>query len=300
MSQFTTYDAVGIKEDVSDVITNISPTKTPFQTSIGTETVHNKFFQWQEDSLRAVRNNAVVEGADAVVKARAPTTMRDNYTQIFEDTFQVSGTEDAVDQYGRAKETAYQMAKVGEELKRDREHTFVGLNQAKAAGDKTTNPRLTASAYQMINSAVTVTAGTTGNPAALTEALVMEVAQKVYDEGAEPSVLMIKPSDSLKVAAFASAAGRSRDFGQSKTITNVVDVLVTPFGTFKVSLNRFIKDDEALLYDPAMWKVVTLKGRNWTRTPLAKTGDSQKHQVLGEFGLKHVNFKASGRIENLL
>ena len=65
MANYQTYQMVGIKEDVSDVITNLSPRKTPFQSAIGSEKVTQPLFQWQEDSLRAAGANAQVEGADA-------------------------------------------------------------------------------------------------------------------------------------------------------------------------------------------------------------------------------------------
>ena len=34
---FTTYTAVGIREDLSDIIYNISPTETPYMTGIARE-----------------------------------------------------------------------------------------------------------------------------------------------------------------------------------------------------------------------------------------------------------------------
>ena len=106
MSQFKTYDQVGIKEDVSDVISNISPTTTPFQSLIKTERVNNTVFQWQEDELASVADNAKVEGFTAADVALDPTTMRQNYTQIMSKTINISATADAVSTYGRAKETA--------------------------------------------------------------------------------------------------------------------------------------------------------------------------------------------------
>ena len=51
MATFTTYDQVGKAEDVSDVITNITPTDTPFTSSIRTEKVNARIFEFQEDSL---------------------------------------------------------------------------------------------------------------------------------------------------------------------------------------------------------------------------------------------------------
>lgn len=106
MTMYSTYDQIGIAEDISDVITNISPTKTPFQTSLGSEKVDNRLFQWQEDSLRAQAANKFLEGFTATDVARTPTVMRQNYTQIMSDVFRISSTADAVKTYGRAKETA--------------------------------------------------------------------------------------------------------------------------------------------------------------------------------------------------
>ena len=61
MATYQTYQQIGIKEDISDIISNISPTLTPFQSSIGKESVSNTLYQWQEDSLSSVAENAMVE-----------------------------------------------------------------------------------------------------------------------------------------------------------------------------------------------------------------------------------------------
>ena len=106
MAQMTTYDQIGLKEDVSDVITNITPTDTPFQSSIRTEKVNARVFSFQEDTLAAAADNKLVEGGTLSEATRSPTTLLSNVTQILSKTFQVSATADAVATYGRAKETA--------------------------------------------------------------------------------------------------------------------------------------------------------------------------------------------------
>jgi hypothetical protein len=298
MAQYVSYDMVGIKEDVSDVISNITPTKTPFQSMIGSEKVHNKFFQWQEDELRAVQVNAKVEGFTAADSTRTPTALRSNYTQILSDTIKVSNTADAVSSYGRAKESAYQMAKVAAELKRDLEHAYVGMENAAVAGDSVT-PREMASFFNMVDSSMfTYTGGTSTKP---DEADVLDSLQKVYDEGADVSVMMVTPTNSLEIADFAfknragTSLARERDMGSSTKVVNVVDVYVSPFGQVRVVLNRFLLDKRTILFDPEMWKKITLRG--WTRETLAKTGDNVSMMLTGEFSLKHKNFKASAVIE---
>jgi hypothetical protein len=293
MPTYTTYDTVGIKEDISDVISNLSPTKTPFVSLIGKDSTKSRTFQWMEDSLAAAAANAQIEGADSTDMTLAAPVMRSNTTQILSKAFKISATEDAVDQYGRAKETAYQTVKVGAELKRDLELNLIGVSQALVVGTSGA-ARKTASANQMVAAGL-ITAGGT---AALTEAKILTAAQTAFTAGADPSFLMIKPADALIVAGFTGASGRYREItGDSRKLVNVVDLYVSPFGEYKVVLNRFQLTAEAWLLDPSMWKLVTL--RPWTREPLAKVGDADRTLIVGEFGLKNTNYSSSALINAL-
>lgn len=301
MATYQTYQTVGIKEDISNIISNISPTKTPFQSGIGSETVDNTLFQWQEDSLRAVAANAQVEGADATFITAAPTVMRNNRAQIFTEAVQVSGTLDRVSKYGRAKEMAYQMAKSGAQLKRDLENAFVGSITSASAGSAAVAATMAGYIQQVGAGNVTYM----GAVSAITEAKLLANLQAVFNSGADPDTIMVTPANSLVVAAFASAAGRYRTIdtgakGSQDVIVNVVNLYVSPFGETKVVINRFLRTTNAgangytLVYDTSMWSKAVL--RPWSREALAKTGDSSKQMLVGEFSLKHKNYLGSGMI----
>lgn len=304
MASYTSYDVVGAKEDVSDIISNLTPTKTPFQSSIGSpKKIKNRIHEWQEDSLDAVTDNAKVEGFTASADTAIPTVMRSNVTQILSRTVSVAGTNDAIDKYGRDKETSYQLRKKSQELKRDLEHALVGTGQSAVTGSNVVARKM-AGVQAMIAAGVTETAPdgdtVTGGvqTSALTESMFKSAMQKLYNEGAEASLFMVKPADADIVAGFAqTSSGRSRDIGNEKRIVNVVDVLVTPWGEVKVTLNRFIKSTNALIYDPDMWTLLVL--RPWFRETLAKTGDSTEIMLCGEYSLKHANFKGSALLANL-
>jgi len=109
MATLQSYTVVGMAEDVSSTIANISPTSTPFQSMIKSEKVHARTFEFMEDSIRAAGVNALVEGADASTTAVGEPTMRSNVTQIIGEAFKVAATVDAVKTHGRAKETALKM-----------------------------------------------------------------------------------------------------------------------------------------------------------------------------------------------
>ena len=293
MATYTTYDQVGKKEDVSDIITDITPTDTPFFSMIRSEKVSARTFSWLEDSLAAAANNAAVEGADATMATLTDATERTNNTQILTKAFQVSATSDAIATYGRAKETAYQLGKALKEIKRDLERAYVGVDNAAATGSSSV-AREMASATQMISTSVDAGANATD---ALTEAKLLELGEDCFNNGSDPSVLMIKPADAQIVAGFAAASGRNREFAQTKTLVNVIERVVSPYGEYKVVLNRHQLTTHAFLIDPAMWRSSVL--RPFSRTLLSSAGDSEKHFVVGEYSLKHMNFSADGMITGL-
>lgn len=296
MPQYTTYDQVGIKESIQDLITDITPTDTPFYSSIKSEKIAARVHSWQEDSLAAAANNAQVEGFTPSMATLSATTLRSNNTQIMSKAFEVTATADAVATYGRAKETAYQLGKALKELKRDIERAMVGVDNAAVTGDSST-AREMASATQMIASGNQIDAGSNAADA-LTEAKLLDCHEAVYTAGGDPSILYVKPADAEIVAGFTGSSGRTRNFNdETKTLTNVVDVLVNPYGTLRVVLSRHQLTTHAFLIDPSMWRTCVL--RPVTRTLLAKNSDSDRHLVVGEMTLKHMNFSADGCVTGL-
>ena len=146
-----------------------------------------------------------------------------------------------------------------------------------------------------IGPGTTTTLGTAGP---ITETLIVDLHQKLYNEGSDGSVLMVKPSDSRIIAGFSQQSNRQMfvENGQTK-VTNVVNIYESPFGTVRVVKNRRLRSQNALIYDAKNWKLAVL--RNWFTEKLAKTGDAERWMALGEFGLKHTNRLASAQLANL-
>ena len=293
MSTYTSYNQVGLKENVDDLISNISPFSTPMQAMVKNEKVNARTFSFLEDSLADSQVNAQIEGSDASMMTLTDATERTNNTQIMSKAFQISATADAVATYGRAKETALQLAKKLKEIKKDYEHAMVGVTQSSVAGSASTARKMT-SLLNQISTNVDAGAGTAD---ALTEAKLLEAGQTAYDNNSDVDTFMIKPADAQIVAGFSAAAGRNREINQGKTLVNAIDIYVSPYGTYRVVLNRELKTDHALLIDPTMFKTCTL--RPFIRTLLAKNGDSDRHHVVGEVSCKHTNFGYSVKITGL-
>jgi hypothetical protein len=297
MATFKTYDSVGAKEDVSDVISTLTPHKTPFTTSIGgPETVKQKLYSWQEDELEPGADNAQVEGFDATEESVSTTEMLQNTTQIFSRTIKLSGSLQATDHYGRANELARQIVKKGKTLRLDHERALIGVDQAMVLGSDTVARRF-ASFSKLIHDDNIIDAAA----APLDENLTKQAIRTAFNAGSDGAeTFMVKPTDAELVSEFAGTAQRVRDVGinPSKVVVKV-DIYTTALGTLRVTINRELKPDFAFLYDPSMVRLTSLKGRTWFRETLAKTGDNTKIMLAGEYGLKHDNRKGAVLIKNL-
>ena len=293
-TQFKTYDATAIREDLSDVIYDISPTDTPFLSSIaGKGSVSNTLFEWQTDALAAaVINNYHVEGAAAGTAATTATTRLTNQTQISKKVVEVTGTHETVNNAGKKSEMAHQLAKASKELKRDMEGSLLADNAA-AAGDATT-ARETRGAAHWITTNV-VDAGTTGTHAAMTEADVLSAAEKVWTQGGEASTILLGATNKKLITAMNGRADAIRSVADNNmTIQNSVDVYVSDFGTYNIIMDRFCDQDVVYFLDHDMWSVDYL--RDFQTVDIAREGDSEKKMLLVEYGLRCGNQAANAKI----
>jgi hypothetical protein len=310
---FTTFDAKGIREDLSNIITNIAPEDVPYQSNIGRESISNSLFEWQTDTLAAAAANKQLEGDDvASFDAVVATVRLQNYAQISRKTIVLSATEEVVNKAGRRSELAYQIAKRGSELKRDQEFTF--LNGAVAAAGSTSVARGTASLGAFIKTNVDMqtngvnpsyttlpnSARTDGNVRAFTETILKNVIQQVWASGGTPKILMVGPVNKQRVSTFAGiASSRFNIDGGAKpaTIIGAADVYVSDFGNVQVVPNRFQRERDAWVLDPEYAKVTTL--RPYQQVELAKTGDADKRMLIVEYGHKILAENAHGLAADL-
>jgi hypothetical protein len=313
MPTFTRYDAVGAREDLTDVIYNISPQDTPIMSSIGKTKATAVYHEWQTDALDAVNTgNALVEGADATAATLNPTVRIGNYTQIVGKTVQVSGTLEAVDKAGRKSEKAYQLAKASAELKRDIEG-IITANQGQTAGTSS-SARKMGSLLSYIKTNTNKGSGTTagadpttigvstrtdGTTRTFQESMLKDVVAKVFTSGGTPSVLMLSPALKQVVSGFTGLAQHRYNSNANGNVTILAgaDMYASDFGVLQVVPNRFMRTRDALVLDPEYAALAYL--RPFQTNELAKTGDSEKTQILAELTLEVKNEAAHGGIFDL-
>jgi hypothetical protein len=311
---FTTFDAKGIREDLSNIITNIAPEETPYMSNIGRESISNSLFEFQSDTLAAAAANKQIEGDDVASFDAVTATVRlQNYAQISRKTIILSATEEVVNKAGRRSELAYQIAKRSAELKRDQEFTM--LNGAVAAAGSTSTARGTASLGAWVKTNVDMqtngvnpsyttlpnSARTDGNVRTFTETILKNVIQQVWAAGGTPKILMTGPVNKQRVSGFSGiASSRFNINGGEKpaTLIGAVDVYVSDFGNVSVIANRFQRERDAWVLDPEYAKMVVL--RPYQQVELAKTGDAEKRMLLVEWGHKVLAENAHGLAADLI
>ena len=323
----TTYGAVGVREDLSNVIYNISPTDTPFLNGIGRSTASGVYFEWETDVLSAAADNWQLEGDDLASSSVVEPSRVGNYCQISAKAIQSSGTALAVDFAGRKSTQAYRMAKAAKELKRDMEKMLtqntaavVGNNTTPGTGGQPTgDTRKTGSLGAWVagntlhgggspagaacdgdGNDITVDAGT---KRIISLTLIRQMIQKLFVAGSDADTIMVGPFNKEAISQLTKAdAGVSplRTAANAEKQAHVVeawDVYVSDFGNFKVIPNRFQRERDGWFLDFDFWGVSYL--RPFQTLEIARTGDSKKQELIVEYGLLAKNQTASGCIYDL-
>ncbi|QDP58300.1 MAG: putative major capsid protein [Prokaryotic dsDNA virus sp.] len=302
---FDSYDAVGIREDLSDIIHDVSPEETPFYSACGKSKARNTYHEWMTDSLRASAANAHIEGDATTAEARTATTRLGNYTQIFKNAVIIPGTDEGLEKAGRAKEMAYQTLRIAKEQKLDIEKALFD-NNARVAGDSSTARELAGLPSWIITnideaSDATVATGngtdarTDGTAAAFSQTRFDGVMQSIWESGGNPDTVYLSAFQMNKALAFdGNNNQRSNITAESEKVIKHMSVYVTPWGTVKFVPSREQRGSDVFVIQDDMFEVAVL--RPTKNEALAKDGDYEKRQVLTELTLVAKNEKSSGAV----
>tara|TARA_B110000285_G_scaffold132831_1_gene149037 strand:+ start:1450 stop:2448 length:999 start_codon:yes stop_codon:yes gene_type:complete len=308
-------DVKGVREDLSDVIYNISPTETPFISNIGKTKATSTRHEWQTDSLATAAANAVDQGHNFdttttnAIDAVGASSRISNFTQISNKSVVIAGTTEALLKAGRKSELAYQIAKKGKELKRDVEFVLStgtageGVASSGTAAETRGLENWISSNAGHNGSGATVTTPTTnvtdGTQRNLTEDLVRAQIQAAWTGGGDPDIILCGPVNKQNISSqFAGIATlyRGAENGPA-TIVGASDMYVSDFGELKVVPSRFSRDRTVSILQTDMWAVAYL--RPFKVFELAKTGDAEKRLMLVEYALESRNEAASGKVADL-
>jgi len=305
---FDSYDSVGIREDLSNVIYNVSPEETPFYSKAKKTSAKNTLVEWQTDALRASAANAHIEGDATAGEARSATTRLGNYTQIFKNAVVVPDTDEGLDKAGRAKEVAYNTLKIAKEQKLDIEKALLD-NNARAAGNSTTARELAGvPAWLVTNTDFGANEGANptgdGTDARTDETTALTafsqdkfdgVMQSIWEEGGKPDTVLLSAFQMNKALGFTGNNNqRSAVQAGDERVIKSLAVYVTPWGSVEFMPARENRSRDVFIMQDNMWEIAVL--RPTKNVALAKTGDNTTRQVVTELTLCAKNEKANGGI----
>ena len=301
---FDTYSATADREDLSNIIYNISPMQTPFMSSIGKRSIKNVVFDWQTEALASPVSTGELEGFELSRSAAVATTRVSNVAMISKRDATVSGSQESSDPAGKRSEMAHQLAIMSKALKRDMEEALCQKN-GKTTGDATT-ARKTGAFESWMKSNVSNAAGSTptgggtaptdGTQRALTEPLLKAVLQSCFENGGEPSLAICGPVNKQKISGF---TGRSsaRQMIDATTVEASVSIYSSDFGELKIVPSNRSRERSLLLVDPEMAKVSYL--RDFKTVDIATIGDAVTKMIVVEYGLEVSNEAAHGVVADL-
>ena len=305
---FDTYDAIGIREDLSDMIYNVDPSATPFYSKCSKTKAKNTLVEWQTQALRNSAVNAHIEGDATSADAVTPTVRLGARTQIFKNAVVVSDTDEAVDNAGRAKELAYQTLLIAKEQKLDIEKALFA-NQGNVVGSSTAARKtggvpswlITNVNFQSGNSGANPTGDGTdartddGTATAFSQAKFDDVMQSIWEEGGKPDTVYLSAFQTNVSLGFTGNNNqRSSVQAGDETVVKSLAIYVTPYGTVEFHPSRENRSRDVFILQDDMWNVSVLRGTK--NVALAKNGDNTTRQVTTELALCSKNEKANGAI----
>lgn len=311
---FSSYDAVGNREDLSDQIYNVDPHETPALSTFSHGKADSRTIEWQTDRLPGADENlATIEGDDATTRNADPTTRLSNFTQIVEDTVRVTTTQEEINKAGRDSELNYQLVKSALYLKTSMEKIILN-NQAKVGGSDFLARRLAGVPAWIFTNSVSAAglgAADTNRPATddglaartdagatrpFDEVELRSAIRSAWDNGGNPNLALV---GSLSKDTFSGFNGNATKFKDTtdRRIFNAADLYESNYGMLSVVPNRFVRQRDALVLQTDMWSVDFL--HSMRRHDLARTGLSFRKQTYVEFTLRCKNEKASAGIFDL-
>lgn len=302
---FLTTTLIGGREDLTDVIYNVSPSDTPLISSIEKVGASAITHEWQRDTLATPANNRVNEGEDASYTAVVPTERLANTLQISRKTFSISHTAEKINKAGRKSEIRYQTVKQGKELRRDMELALIenptrvltGQRQSRGLrGWLQTNNSLGVGGAAPVIS--TNTAPTDGTLRTFTEPLLRAGVLAAYAGGGDIDMLMVAPALKQTISTTFNGGGTKFVTSDDKKLQATYDVYASDFGQFRIVPNRqMARTREAYLIDDSMVALAVL--RDMQTEELAKIGSATNFMIEGEYCLEVREERAMACIRDL-
>lgn len=294
MAVLQTYGATaGNREDIYDVLQLVSPEETPLFTRLPDGSASATLHQWVEYTLTSSTGAGDVEGATAVGSTTSSKARVTNYTQILSTNGAVSGTQRKVNAVGSEDEFAYEMKKKMLEWKIAAENALI--LQSVTSGSSTTARQMDGLLASITTNVVTGQVSASANTVALTETMFNDLLQKIFEAGAVPDTCYVNGFNKRRISQFVTS--NTRFVNTDATLKNRINVYESDFGTIAIVLERYMTKSAGVILKEALFRKAWL--RKPVSFPLAKRGDLDEFEIVGELTLEHLNERAGGKLSGM-
>ncbi|MGB0717748.1 MAG: SU10 major capsid protein [Alphaproteobacteria bacterium] len=306
---YTSYDnANSIKEDLRDVIYNITPFETPFRSKCGKSSAKATLHEWTTQALRSSAVNKHLEGDDTQADSLTAVTRLTNATQIFKNAVSIPGSDVGLSKAGKNREMGYQMLLQARAQNLDVEKALFA-NTAKNVGANATARELAGAPawmtsnvdFQSGNSGANPTGDGTdartddGTPTAFSQTKFDSVMQSIWEAGGVPDTCYLSAFQMNAALSFTGNNNqRANVVAGDERVVNSISIYLTPWGQVGLQGSRENRSRDVFILQDDMWEIAELRpARN---TPLGVTGDSERRQLIQELTLVCKNEASSGII----
>jgi hypothetical protein len=292
-----TYQDSARREDLIDVIGDVSPDDNPLSTMLGTTTAKGTYHEWLEDYIsRPSSVSSAVEGATTTYSDLTQPSRRGNFTHIISKSFLVSGTERAVSVAGMSDPFAYQKGKALREWKNELEYALLRSTPG-ASGSSGV-----ARTMYGIDAVITTHVTARNSGTSLTEDMFNEIVQDVWqDVGSDyvPNLVLVPGGLKRRISAFTAGSTRYVDATDKKLVKPVM-VYESDFGVHSILAHKDVRNSAGSVTMIGLredkWKIAYLRQPKAEDRP--KAGDYKAGEIIGEGTLEYLaersNFKETG------
>ena len=265
------------REDLGDVVWDVSPTETPVISAIGKNSCTGRSHDWITDELESAGHNFHVEGSTVTPELPNARNRLSNHTQIAQKTAAASLTQEAVSKGGNIKsEMAYQMARRMRAIKTDVEYGLLN-DQAKVLGargadEANTPPRAASLSAYVVSGYHTMSDGTPGTgdgtdiptagtgSAAFSEEALKTASEALWNRsnGAENLMVVMGAHNRGIFSTFPGTSTRNVTT-DDRRLQASIDVYDGDFHTLTATPDRFCDASKVFIIDPKYLKVCDLR-----------------------------------------
>ena len=225
----------------------------------------------------AIVGMARLEGDDSDPIGYTDLTTNSNYTQIFHKEVKQTGTAPYQDRWGMGDQMQYESAKSIPEMMRLIERT---LQYGKRSAGSTTTPRMMGGYQEFITT--NKASGANISVASLAPGVIEDAVELIYNAGGSGDFLaIVNPATYQKIKNAYDSSSFVRYPPEQTQFGTLVDRIITPFGYVSFVIDRWQLSN--LIPIMKLDNVGMLTLRPWQVEDLAKTGDAEKKQLIGEF-----------------